>query len=83
MNFDAGGAQTFVASLAMEQKGLGHDVSIIVIDELINSDFQTQLVSGLREKSVNLIFSKSQARQKHYYNQHHQRYNKNPIGSGT
>jgi glycosyltransferase involved in cell wall biosynthesis len=56
MNFDAGGAQTFVASLAMEQKELGHDVSIIVIDELINSDFQKQLVSGLREKSVDLYF---------------------------
>ncbi|HTK21669.1 MAG TPA: glycosyltransferase family 4 protein, partial [Mucilaginibacter sp.] len=56
MNFDAGGAQTFVASLAMEQKELGHDVSIIIIDELINSDFQKLLVQGLREKSVDLYF---------------------------
>lgn len=56
MNFDAGGAQTFVASLAMEQKELGHDVSIIVIDELINSDFQKLLVNGLREKAVDLYF---------------------------
>ncbi|WP_302899854.1 glycosyltransferase family 4 protein [Mucilaginibacter sp. BT774] len=56
MNLDAGGAQTFVASLAMEQKELGHDVSIIIIDELINSDFQKLLVQGLREKSVDLYF---------------------------
>lgn len=56
MNFDAGGAQTFVASLAMEQKELGHDVSIIVIDALINSEFQKLLVQGLREKSVDLYF---------------------------
>lgn len=56
MNFDAGGAQTFVASLAIEQKELGHDVSIIIIDELINSDFQKLLVQGLREKSVDLYF---------------------------
>ena len=32
MNLDAGGAQTFIASLAVEQKKLGHDVSIIVIE---------------------------------------------------
>lgn len=56
MNFDAGGAQTFVASLALEQKEQGHDVSIIVIDELINSDFQKLLVQGLHEKSVDLYF---------------------------
>jgi glycosyltransferase involved in cell wall biosynthesis len=54
MNLDAGGAQTFVASLAIEQKELGNDVSIIVIDKLINSDFQSLLVNGLREKSVDL-----------------------------
>ena len=56
MNLDAGGAQTFVASLAMEQKALGHAVSIIVIDELVNSDFQKLLVSSLQEKSVDLYF---------------------------
>lgn len=56
MNFDAGGAQTFVAALAMEQIDLGHDVSIIIIDELINSDFQKLLVQGLRQKSVDLYF---------------------------
>jgi glycosyltransferase involved in cell wall biosynthesis len=56
MNLDAGGAQTFVASLAMEQKDLGHDVSIIIIDELVNSNFQKLLINSLQEKSVDLYF---------------------------
>src|SRR2546430_2389631 len=56
MNLDAGGAQTFVASLAMEQKDLGHDVSIVIIDELVNSNSQKLLVNSLQEKSVNLYF---------------------------
>ena len=56
MNLDAGGAQTFVASLAMEQKELGHEVSIIIIDQLINSDFQKLLIKSLNEKKVDLYF---------------------------
>lgn len=56
MNMDAGGAQTFVASLAIEQKQLGHDVSIIVIDELAKSNFQSLLINSLEEKSVDLYF---------------------------
>lgn len=56
MNLDAGGAQTFVASLAIEQKELGHDVSIIIIDELVNSNFQSLLINSLKEKSVDLYF---------------------------
>jgi glycosyltransferase involved in cell wall biosynthesis len=56
MNLDAGGAQTFLASLAIEQKELGHDVSIIIIDELVNSNFQSQLINTLQDKSVNLYF---------------------------
>jgi glycosyltransferase involved in cell wall biosynthesis len=54
MNLDAGGAQTFVASLAMEQKELGHDVSIIIIDELVNSNFQLLLINSLKEKGIDL-----------------------------
>src|ERR1700754_4428586 len=56
MNMDAGGAQTFVASLAIEQKKLGHDVSIIIIDELSKSNFQSLLINSLEEKSVDLYF---------------------------
>jgi glycosyltransferase involved in cell wall biosynthesis len=56
MNLDAGGAQTFIASLAIEQRKLGHDVSIIVIDELVNSNFQKLLINSLKEQSVNLYF---------------------------
>jgi glycosyltransferase involved in cell wall biosynthesis len=56
MNLDAGGAQTFIASLAIEQKKIGHDVSIIVIDELVNSDFQKLLINNLNEHSVHLYF---------------------------
>jgi glycosyltransferase involved in cell wall biosynthesis len=56
MNLDAGGAQTFLASLAIEQKELGHDVSIIIIDELSKSNFQSLLINSLEEKSVNLYF---------------------------
>ncbi len=54
MNIDAGGAQTFVASLAIEQKKLGHDVSIIIIDELINSNFQLLLINSLKEHAINI-----------------------------
>ena len=54
MNLDAGGAQTFIASLAIEQKKLGHDVSIIVIDELVNSDFQKLLIDNLNKHAVHL-----------------------------
>ncbi len=54
MNLDAGGAQTFVASLAIEQKRLGHDVSIIVIDELVNSNFQVLLMNSLKAHDVQL-----------------------------
>ena len=56
MNLDAGGAQTFLASLAIEQKELGHDVSIVIIDELVNSNFQSLLINSLRENAVNLYF---------------------------
>ena len=56
MNLDAGGAQTFIASLAIEQKKLGHDVSIIVIDELVNSDFQKLLIDNLNKHAVHLYF---------------------------
>jgi glycosyltransferase involved in cell wall biosynthesis len=54
MNIDAGGAQTFVASLAIEQKKLGHDVSIIIIDELIHSNFQLLLINSLKEHAINI-----------------------------
>src|ERR1700744_447214 len=54
MNLDAGGAQTFVASLAIEQKKLGHDVSIIIIDELVNSKFQSLLLNSLKDNEVNI-----------------------------
>jgi glycosyltransferase involved in cell wall biosynthesis len=54
MNLDAGGAQTFVASLAIEQKKLGHDVSIIIIDELVNSKFQSLLLNSLKDSKVNI-----------------------------
>ena len=56
MNLDAGGAQTFLASLAIEQKKLGHDVSIIVIDEPDHSDFQNLLINSLNESGVDLHF---------------------------
>lgn len=56
MNLSAGGAQTFVVSLAIEQKKLGHDVSIIVIDRLETINFESQLLSSLREHEVGLYF---------------------------
>ncbi len=56
MNLDAGGAQTFLVSLAIEQKKIGHDVSIIVIDEPDHSDFQNLLIDGLNKQSVGLYF---------------------------
>ncbi len=56
MNLAAGGAQTFVASLAIEQKKSGHDVSIIVIDQLAPLSFESKLLSSLRDNSVDLYF---------------------------
>jgi glycosyltransferase involved in cell wall biosynthesis len=56
MNLGAGGAQTFVASLAIEQRKLGHDVSIIVIDHLAPLSFESKLLGTLQENSVDLYF---------------------------
>jgi len=54
MNLDAGGAQTFVASLAIEQTKQGHEVSIIIIDKLVNSNFQKLLIGSLNQHGVDL-----------------------------
>lgn len=51
-NLYAGGAQTFVVLLAIEQKRLGHDVSIILIDAFNHSTFEIFLTNQLKENQI-------------------------------
>ncbi|HTN20973.1 MAG TPA: glycosyltransferase family 4 protein [Pelobium sp.] len=51
-NLYAGGAQTFVVLLAIEQKNLGHDVSIILIDAFNHSTFENFLTNQLKENQI-------------------------------
>lgn len=51
-NLYAGGAQTFVVLLAIEQKRLGHDVSIILIDAFNQSTFENFLIAQLKENKI-------------------------------
>lgn len=51
-NLYAGGAQTFVVILAIEQKKLGHDVSIILIDAFNHSTFEKFLTNQLKENQI-------------------------------
>lgn len=53
-NLDAGGAQTFVVMLAIEQKKTGNDVSILLTDRLTNSQFERNLIQKLWFHSVGL-----------------------------
>jgi glycosyltransferase involved in cell wall biosynthesis len=51
-NLYAGGAQTFVVLLAIEQKKLDNDVSIILIDKFNHSPFETFLIGQLTENDI-------------------------------
>ncbi len=51
-NLYAGGAQTFVVLLAIEQKRLGHDVSIILIDAFNHSKFEQVLTAQLKANDI-------------------------------
>lgn len=51
-NLYAGGAQTFVVLLAIEQKRLGHNVSIILIDAFNHSTFEHFLTKQLQENQI-------------------------------
>lgn len=51
-NLYAGGAQTFVVLLAIEQKRLGHDVSIILIDAFNHSTFENFLTAQLKHNEI-------------------------------
>ncbi len=51
-NLYAGGAQTFVVLLAIEQKKSGHDVSIVLIDKFNNSQFESFLTTQLKENDI-------------------------------
>ncbi|OAQ42054.1 hypothetical protein A5893_02765 [Pedobacter psychrophilus] len=51
-NLYAGGAQTFVVLLAIEQKRLGNDVSIILIDNFNHSPFEAYLIKQLQENQI-------------------------------
>lgn len=55
-NLYAGGAQTFVVLLAIEQKNMGHDVSIILIDAFNKSTFENFLTNQLKEHKI-LVYS--------------------------
>lgn len=51
-NLYAGGAQTFVVLLAIEQKKLGNEVSIILIDKFNHSKFENYLIKQLKDNDV-------------------------------
>ena len=54
-NLYAGGAQTFLVLLAIEQKKAGHEVSIVQIDKFNHSQFEIFLVSQLKEYQIPLF----------------------------
>ncbi len=56
-NLYAGGAQTFVALLAIEQRRMGHTVSLVVVDELTGAPFEESLLSKLKKKQITVISS--------------------------
>jgi|GEM_PF-664596 len=56
-NLYAGGAQTFVVLLAIEQSKLGHDVSLLIIDKLTGNPFEQNLLSRLKNHQVNVTSS--------------------------
>lgn len=51
-NLYAGGAQTFVVLLAIEQKRLGYNVSIILVDAFNHSTFEKFLTKQLQENQI-------------------------------
>jgi glycosyltransferase involved in cell wall biosynthesis len=53
-NLYAGGAQTFVVLLAIEQKQIGQDVSVVLIDAFNHSPFETFLIQQLKENNISV-----------------------------
>lgn len=51
-NLYAGGAQTFVVLLAIEQKRMGNQVSVVLIDSFNNSTFENFLTQQLKENHI-------------------------------
>lgn len=54
-NLYAGGAQTFIILLAIEQKKLGHDVFIILIDNYNHSDFEVYLFNQIKQYNIQIF----------------------------
>jgi glycosyltransferase involved in cell wall biosynthesis len=55
-NLEAGGAQTFIRSLAIEQQKAGNEVSIVLVDQKQNTKFENGIISELNENNVNVFF---------------------------
>jgi glycosyltransferase involved in cell wall biosynthesis len=53
-NLYAGGAQTFVVLLAVEQQKLGHSVSIILLDQFNHSPFENYLTQQLKANHISV-----------------------------
>ncbi len=53
-NLYAGGAQTFVVLLAIEQKRLDNEVSIILIDKFNHSPFEAYLIKQLQNNQIKI-----------------------------
>lgn len=51
-NLYAGGAQTFVVLLAIEQSKLGHDVSLLIVDKLTANSFESSLINRLEAQKI-------------------------------
>jgi glycosyltransferase involved in cell wall biosynthesis len=54
-NLYAGGAQTFLASLAIEQKKLGHEVSVIQTDRYNGSPFEASLLQQFNDNGIQVF----------------------------
>jgi len=54
-NLYAGGAQTFLVMLAIEQKIAGHDVTIFTLDKFINTPFESYLKNELSKHDIQYI----------------------------
>src|ERR1700743_192767 len=52
LNLEAGGAQTLMVNLAIQQKTTGNSVSIIIVDKFTNSSFENSLKIQLRKNYI-------------------------------
>jgi glycosyltransferase involved in cell wall biosynthesis len=55
-NLKAGGAQTFVVSLAIEQSSAGNTVWVVVVDKITDPTFENNLINLLSKNNISVLF---------------------------